>query len=87
LRMALAAVSLVCLLSCAAVSPPSTPKTTVATARKNYGAALNNCQLARSSRLSTLGPPIFQPISGDEVFNDCVTRARNDLELALSRRE
>jgi hypothetical protein len=72
------------LLTAACATPPtaSAPPATLAQARQSYTAEVSSCQRIRNSRLTTLGPPIFQPISGDEPFNDCVTRAKADLNVA-----
>jgi hypothetical protein len=72
------------LLTAACATPPAAyaPPATLAQARESFTAEVSSCQRVRNSRLSTLGPTIFQPISGDEPFNDCVTRAEADLKVA-----
>lgn len=72
---------------CAPIAQNSATPGTVARVRQDYDATINYCQRARSSRLSTLGPTIFQPISGDEVFNECVTRAKANLDVEMAQVE
>jgi hypothetical protein len=84
LAIAFAGTVHLCMSACTSLPPAPTAKDTVSDVRQRYLSALNSCQLARSARLSTLGPTIFQPISGDEVFNECVTRAKASLEVALA---
>ena len=85
-RRGRAGVPVVVLLAAACATPPATvaPVGTVARARENYRASLGSCQEIRESRLATLGPPIFQPISGDAPFNECLGRAKTRLEVQLS---
>jgi hypothetical protein len=73
------------LLACATPAPPAVaPVGTLARARQDYRASLDFCQEVRGSRLSTLGPPIFQPISGDAPFNECLSRAKTDFDVELN---
>jgi hypothetical protein len=70
---------------CATTAPPAiAPVGTLARARQDYTASLDSCEQVRSSRLSTLGPPIFQPIQGDERFNECLSRAQADYVAELN---
>ncbi len=77
------AVSLLLAAGCATAPVASASPGTVARAQEDFTADVTYCQRVRSSRLSTLGPTIFQPISGDEPFNECVTRAKRHLDLAM----
>jgi hypothetical protein len=71
--------------ACTTTAPAAVaPVGTVGRARENYRASVDSCQQVRAARLATLGPPIFQPISGDEPFNECVTRAKSHLAVELS---
>ena len=67
-----------------AVPPPVAPEGTVARARQNYRANICSCQEIRESRQATLGPPIFQLVSGDQPFNECLARALTHLDVELS---
>jgi len=76
---------LLLLSGCATTAPPAVaPVGTLARARQDYTASLDFCQQVRASRLSTLGPPIFQPISGDAPFNECLTQAKTDFDVELN---
>jgi hypothetical protein len=70
--------------ACTTPTPPAAPVGTVARARQNYRASIGSCQEVRESRLNTLGPPVFQPISGDQPFNECLARAKTHLDVELS---
>jgi hypothetical protein len=70
--------------ACATPTVPAPPEGTVARARQNYRASIGSCQQVRESHLATLGPPVFQPISGDAPFNECLARAKTHLEVQLS---
>jgi hypothetical protein len=60
------------------------PVGTIARARENYRASIGSCQQVRESRLGTLGPPIFQLLSGDQPFNECLARAKTHLDVELA---
>jgi hypothetical protein len=87
LRCCVRRLSVVCAVvatGCATTSPvPLAKAGTPARARQDYTASLDVCQAVRASQLSTLGPPIFQPISGDQPFNECLGRAKTALDRAL----
>ena len=83
----LAALAFVLLAGCAGTQTALVPPGSVASAWQSYGADVSSCQRVRDSRLSTLGPTIFQPISGDEPFNECVTRAKASLDLTMPELE
>ena len=78
-----AALALVFAAGCAGAPVVTPPPASVADAQQSFDADIAYCQLVRSSRMSTLGPTIFQPISGDESFNECVTRAKTNLDMAV----
>jgi hypothetical protein len=85
-RRLLAGCFLVCAACVTTTVPvaPVAPEGTVARARQNYRANIGSCQEIRESRLATLGPPIFQLVSGDQPFNECLARALTHLDVELS---
>jgi hypothetical protein len=75
--------ALLLVAACAGAPAAVAPHGTVEQAQEDFRADVSYCQRVRSSRVGTLGPTVFQPISGDEVFNECVTRAKNHLDIAM----
>jgi hypothetical protein len=76
--------ALLLLAACATPQAPSASVVTPFAAHQEYAFHVGTCQAVRESRLGTLGPTVFQPISGDEAFNECVSRARDAFEVQLS---
>jgi hypothetical protein len=82
--LCLAPAVLLAAVACVTTAPAVAPEGTVARARQNYRASVGSCQQIREARLATLGPPIFQPISGDQPFEECLARASTHLDRELS---
>jgi hypothetical protein len=71
--------------ACTTAVPADTPPLSRELALQNYKTSLYYCKAARESRTSTLGPPVFQPITGDEAFEACIVQAKMGLEAQLGR--